>query len=1117
MSHLGSWGVGRGRANRSPVPKTMSGDAGPGCKGTDTVKLLSKAALGGTTSLYSAVLLGLTVFALPAHAQDVPKPADCTDADADGTCDITGADGSASTGGTIVVTGSRIPRPNLESTVPITTVGGEEFFETGDLAIGDTLNELPQLRSTLGQQQSATTGLGNAGLNLLDLRGLGTQRTLVVVDGRRHIPGDLQLNAASVDTNTIPTALIERIDVVTGGNSAIYGSDAIAGVVNFVMKRNFEGVDARAQAGISKYHDAGAYFASIAGGHNFAEGRGNVALAFEYGRQQRYFGAGRPFIASQNAFLTVDTDPAGTPNGSDGVIDTAFFRDIRSATSSNTGLVIFNFQTPTATANCGTDPIGNFYTCPYAFQPDGTLAPVTGTRVGLGPNGSFVGGNGENFRGGEQFELAPQVDRYVGNVLARYELTEGAEVFADLKYALIRSVGSGNTGPGFIVSAGNAGDTRQLFRLDNPFLSTQARNLITQQLLATGRTTGTVGGAGGALTATDRANIANGSFRVRLAESFLNLGRREQSVERETYRGVVGLRGTVNDDWNYEISANYAEFREKETRAGNINRQRLLLGLDAGRDPATGQIRCRSQFVPGTATGLSTAGIGLTPAQISSILAADVAACVPINPFGGQFTPEMVNYLIADTSAKGKITQFVANAFIAGDTSDTFELPGGPVGFAAGVEYRRETNTYDLDPLSRAGYTVFNPVATFRSPAFEVTEFFGELRLPILADRPFFEELTLSGAARYALYEGNTGGVLAYNAGVDYAPVPDIRFRANYSRAVRAPLLSELYSAQSPGFISIPNDPCSLRFRGQGTTNRAANCLALGVPANYDFVYSSTPVGLFGGNPGLKEESSRSWTYGVVVQPRWVPGLSISADYYDIKIKNVISSVTPQVALNQCVDLPSINNQFCTLFQRNTGPGAGPAGEEVGRVLEGSFLVSTLNFASRTARGIDFEAAYRSRLTNVGTIDFRANWTHALKRSNFESPVDPTFENVILQELNDPKDEVLVRTKLDTGKFNFTYTLRYIGRQLQGTYESINSTNGLPPTNADQFAQPYYPDVFYHNVRAGVEVDDIAEFYVGVDNVGNRKPPFGLTGIGAGSGIFDNRGRFYYAGVHVKL
>lgn len=1018
---------------------------------------------------------------------------------------------------TIVVTGSRIKRPNLDSGVPITTIGGEELFETGQISIAETLNELPQLRSTLGQQQSAGVGLGNAGLNLLDLRGLGTQRTLVVVNGRRHVGGDIQLNATSPDINTIPTSLVERVDVVTGGNSAIYGSDAIAGVVNFVLRREFEGLETRGQGSISEYGDASAYFGSVTAGKNFAEGRGNIAASVEYGRQDRYFGAGRPFIRSQDGFVVVDTDPAGSPNGSDGNPDNQFFRDLRSTTSANTGLVVFNFQNPTATANGGTDAQGGFFTSPFIFQPDGTLVPVTGQRVGIGPNGNFVGGNGESFRDGEQIELAPALDRFIANIIGHYEFSPALEVFAELKYANIKSTGVGSTGPGFIVSAGNAADVRQLFRLDNPFLSTQARDLITERLLTTGRSTGSVAGAGSALSATDRANIANGSFRVRLAESFLNLGARVQTVERETYRAVAGVRGSFNTDWNYEFSANYGRYTEDDRRAGNINRQRLLLALDAERNPATGRIQCRSQFTPSAATGLSTAGPGLTAAQRAAILAADVAACVPLNPFGGQFTPDQVNYVIADTFASGKITQLVLNGFVSGDSSDLFSLPGGPVGFAVGGEYRRETNSYQLDPLSQQGYTVFNAVSSFSAPALVVKEVFGEVRLPLLVDLPFIKALTLTGAGRYADYGGNTGGVFAYNGGVEWTPFSDLRIRGNYSQAVRAPLLSELFSQQSATFVAIPNDPCSLRNRGTGTSNRAANCLAAGVPANYDFVYSSTPIGVTGGNPALQEETSTSWSVGGVYQPRFIPGLSFSVDYYDITVNNVISSVGAQTALNQCVDLPSLTNQFCTLFRRNTGPGVGPAGEEVGRVIEGSFIISSLNFAARKARGIDFEATYRGQLGSVGKLDVRATYTKVLQRSNFESPVDPNFENVIAGELNDPVDELLIRTNLTSGKANFTYTLRYIGKQFIGTFESLNSTNGLPPTNADQFADPFYPEVVYHNLRVGFNVSSGTEFYVGVDNVMNKAPPLGLTGIGAGSGIYDNRGRFLYSGFRARF
>jgi outer membrane receptor protein involved in Fe transport len=1094
---------------------------------------MRKFGLLGSSALRSAALIGLaSAMISPAYAQqaadDEARPQELqSEAEIEsGTNAEAVGDGSQ----TVVVTGSRIRRPNLESAVPISSIGGEEFFETGEIAIGEELNDLPQLRTTIGQQNAAGQSLAVAGLNLLDLRGLGTARTLVLVNGRRHVGADILNNAVSPDVNTFPTALIQRVDIVTGGNSAIYGSDAIAGVVNFVLRRDFEGIEARGQAGISHYGDAGAYFGSITAGQNFAGGRGNIAISAEFARQDQYFGDGRPFIASQNGFLVVDTDirctatnaatcdPNVNQSNSDGNPDRIFFRDIRSSTISNTGLISFGSTQAAGlntNYNCGRDPVGGFYNCPFIFQDDGTLVPVSGARVGIGPNGSFIGGNGESFRGGRQFQLAADLERYVVNLLGHYSFSDGFELFAEGKYARTDSIGLASTGPGFIVSAGLGGDVRQAFRLDNPFLTDQARAVVVREINRAGVDLNT----GAPLTAAQRAQIAAGTFRVRFTESFLNLGARETQIKRETYRAVVGARGTFNDDWNYEISANYGEFKEFNFQAGALGRQRLLLALDAGRDPATGQIRCRSQFDPAARVGSPTA-TG-TPAQIAATLAADVAACVPFNPFGGQATQQQKDYLLLPSTAVGKITQFVANAFISGDSSEQFELPGGPIGFAMGLEYRRETNFFEVDENTRRNLTFFNPTSTFRAPALEVKEVFGEIRAPILSEVPFFHELTLSAAARYALYTGAadaTGGVLAYNAGVEWSPIRDLRLRGNYSRAVRSPNLSELFTAETAGFATIgQNDPCAVRNRSSGAATRAANCAALGVPENYDCVYPGSLTIRFGGNPNLKEETSTSLTLGGVLQPRFLPGFSLSVDYFDIKVEDVITSVTALTILNQCVDLPTIQNPFCSLFQRNRGPALGPAGEIPGRVLEGSLLQSTLNFASRRARGIDAEATYRREIPGIGRLDLRGIYTHTFERSNFENPADPTFENVLLRELGDPADEFALRASLKTGAVTFGYDLRFIGKQYINTFEDYNSVNNLPAQNADYANVKYYPNVTYHNFRVGFEIGRNNEFYVGVDNAFNREPPLGLTGIGLGSGIYDNRGRFFYSGVKARF
>ncbi len=1011
--------------------------------------------------------------ALPAYSQTTPTdntPQTESIADAE-------VDDAA---GPILVTGSRIARPNLESTVPITSIQGEELFENGQVSLGDALNELPALRSTFSQANS-TRFLGTAGLNLLDLRGLGTQRTLVLVNGRRHVASDVLNNGVSPDTNTFPSDLIDRVDVITGGSSAIYGSDAIAGVVNFVLKRNFQGLQLRGQAGVSTYGDAGSYFLSATAGTNFADGRGNIAISAEYARQEQYFGAGRPFLGQTNGFVTVDTDPAGLTGGSDGVPDTIFFRNIRNSGLTNEGVVRFGGN---AFLNGGTDPTGAFYNVPYTFLADGTLVPITGLRVGLGPNGSFIGGNGENFRGGDQFQLSPALDRYQVNVLGHFAISDAFEPFFEAKYSRTDVIGSGSSGPAFITGT-TLGDSRERPRLDNPYLSIQARDLIIAQL-----------------------DLANGTAppptlatRFSLRENLLGLGVRNERFKRETYRGVVGVRGTFNDDWNYEVSANYGVFKEQNNVLGNLNVQRFLLAIDAVRDPVSGQIVCNSTINP--AARIDYVGD-------AAILASDVAACTPINPFGGQFTQAQRNYVLADTIASGKLTQLDIGGFVSGDLSQLFELPGGPIGFAIGAEYRRETNFYTQDPLVSSGYTFYNAIPTFNPPAFEVKEAYGEVRIPILKDVPFIQEFTLSGAGRVAKYKRGAGTVYSYNGGVDYSPFSGLRLRANYGRAVRAPNLGELFSVPGQNFATV-GDPCSARNLSNGTANRAANCKAAGAPTGYDFVYSQSLEIVSGGNPNLSEETSDSYTVGGVFQPEFIPGLSISADYFDIRVNRAIAAVDAQTIINQCYDLTDLNNQFCALFQRNTAA-AGPAGEIPFQILEGSLLQSSLNFSALTSRGIDVEVNYSREFAGFGTFSTRLNYTHTFERDTFQDPTQPGFISRVRLGLGDPADEFSLRNSLKLGSVVLGYDLRYIGRQLNVGYTSIYPLNGNPPQNTDASETNFTPSVFYHDIRASVDIDKKFNFYGGVNNLLNRVPPLGLSGIGGGSAIYDNRGRFFYVG-----
>lgn len=1015
------------------------------------------------------------------------------------------APAEAEAGEAIIVTGSRIRRPNDESTVPITSVTGDEIFETGSISVGDQLNDLPQLRSTYSQQNS-TRFLGTRGLNLLDLRGLGTSRTLVLVNGRRHVASDILVNGVSPDVNTFPTQLIERIDIVTGGNSSIYGSDAISGVVNFVLKQDYDGLEVRGQSGISRYGDAGNQYLAVLAGKNFADGRGNIAINLEYAHTDRYYGENRPNLRQNDAFVVVDTDVGTDRFNADSTPDRLFFRDIRSSTISLGGQL--GLAQPRTNAACGTDNLGNPFTCGYLFQPDGSIVFQTGSRVGLSPNGSYVGGNGYSGREGQLLTLTPQIDRYSFNLIGHFEITPAFVPFIEAKY--VRSEAFGSVSGPFFTQGATLADSlnRERVRLDNPYLPTATRTQLAGLILAAGVDPNSTATTPAALSAAQRTAIADGSFRLSLRRNWLDLGIRDEKFRRETYRVVGGVRGDFNDDWSYEVSLNYGDYRERNVIESNINRQRYLLAVDSVRNPVTGQIVCRSQ-IDATAIGTDRAGNAAN-------IAADVAACVPLNPFGvGSVSDAARRYLTITSEATGKITQFVASGSLAGDLSQLFELPGGPIGFAIGAEYRRETNAYDLDDVTQAGYAFYNAIPSFSAPAFEVKEAFAEVRIPLIKDVPLLRELTASGSIRVADYKGATGTVYAYSAGIDWKPINDLRIRGAYSRAVRAPNLSELFSAQSQNFTPAPNDPCSARNLATGSATRQANCTAAGRPATYDFVYTSSLEIISGGNPNLTAETSDSYTLGAVYTPARLPGFSLSVDFYNVKVRDVITSVTAQQIINLCYDSATLNNPFCGLFQR-AGAAGGPRGEQQFRILEGSLLQSTANFARTQARGIDSAIAYRKTF-DFGTVDLRAQWTRVVDRSQYTNPADPARQDVLRLELGDPENQVNFSGSLKVGKFTMGYQFRWIDKMLLNTYEDYFTVNGRNPENADWAEVQYYPEVFYHDLRAQVDINSRFNLYLGVDNVTDTKPPFGLTGVGAGSGIYDLKGRYYYAGFVAKF
>ena len=999
----------------------------------------------------------------------------------------------ASQSSEIVVTGSRIVRPTVDSAVPVTSVEIGELTSKGNVNLGDTLNELPALRNTFNSGNS-TRFIGTAGLNVLDLRGLGTSRTLVLVNGRRHVTssaGDFL-----VDTNTIPTDLTERVDIVTGGNSAVYGSDAVAGVVNFILKRNFEGLSLKGQGGVSQRGDSGSYFVSLTAGKNFADGRGNIAFAGEYAKQTPLYFTDRDYLTGAYSgrcqFQATENTVGELPAGN-GTSDTTFLCGIRNGSISDGGTV----------GRSGT--AGNY----LRFDPNGNLFVDVPTAVFQPQSGNQQGGGGSTLRNTGQ--LAAGIERYSANLLAHFDVSEAFKPFLEAKYVRVEAVQEGQ--PSFF-SGGPASLGGPDLRCNNGFLSAQA--LATLQ--ANGRC----------------ANVATGTFP--LSRFNIDFGGRGELNRRETYRVVGGIEGTFNDDWHYEISGNYGRFDGYGRSLNNLllndingNLAGFNLAIDAVRN-ATGQIVCRANLTTVTAPG-----------------------CVPINVFGfGAPSQAALNYVNVTSTRVERAEEFVASAFVSGDSSQLFSLPGGPVQFALGAEYRSETASSSADPLTASGGTFLNALQPFTPPKFEVKDLFGELRIPILKDLPFAELLSIEGAGRVSDYNNATGTVYAYNLSAIYAPVSDIRFRANYSTSVRAPTLSDLYSPFGQNFAQLA-DPCDAQNINTNP-NYATNCAAAGVPKTFNAAAiaaataagtNCTPAQLVvgqpflnciartsstsfssGGNINLREEKGKSYTLGVVLTPRFVPGLSVTVDYYNIEVNQLIATLGAQTLLNLCYgSATGIDNQFCTSVNRNA---------TTGFFIEPAVLSSGVNFAKQKTSGIDADLAYAHTFSNGHRMTLRAVGTYLINTDNYLDPLNPQVPDRQKSELGSPEFAANATATYDIGPAALSYTLRYTGKQTIGAYETQNSYTGLcnaasaaasqcsasqvgqlvtlPPRNADAFPLIYYPDAFIHNARISFNIDRKSEFYFGVDNLLDTKPKFDLLGTESGSPV-NSTGRFFYAGI----
>ncbi|MGH6785677.1 MAG: TonB-dependent receptor domain-containing protein [Novosphingobium sp.] len=1062
------------------------------------MKSISKTVLSLETAAIAIALAGLAG-PTAAAAQDTPAEEACVDANNNGVCD------SEERG--IVVTGSRIARPTLGSPVPLTTVSTDELVGQGDVSLGDALNDLPSLRSTYSQGNS-TRFIGTAGLNLLDLRGLGISRTLVLVNGRRHItasPGDYL-----VDVNTIPIDLLERVDVVTGGNSAVYGSDAVAGVVNFVLKKSFDGISIKGQGATTSRGDRGSYFLAGVAGKNFADGRGNVAIALEYARAEPLFFRDRDYLTgafSGRCQFNVVEPTAGEPFGTDGIIDQAFVCGVKNAAISDSGTIAAIDPSSSATRRyLRFDDLGNV----VVDTPTQSFAPFG--------SGNQQGGLGATLRNTGM--MAAGVERYTANLLAHYDISDAFRPFIEAKYVRITASQQGQ--PSFFNSVPSTLGGPAI-RCNNPFLT--AQNLTTLQSF-------------GVCT-----NVAAGT--LPLARFNIDLGGRGEQHKRETFRIVTGIEGTFNEDWNYELSFNYGRL---ETELDSINN--LILFNQAGTAYDGFNLAVDAVLAPVGFTGTNFVLNSTGQRVICGVNSVTNTRpdCVPVNVFGfGRSDPRAVDFVNTEGHRDELAEEIDILATISGDLSQLFELPGGPVGFAIGGEYREEKASSAFDALTASGATFLNAIQPFNPPKLTVKEAFAELSLPLLKDMPLAHELTISGAGRVSDYNTPTGTVWAYNVQGIYAPIPDIRFRAAYATSVRTPTQSDLYFPFSQNFAFIA-DPCDSANITAGP-NRTANCAAAGVPTTYNaalvaacagtafpgvvgapfrncLALSSSTGFVSGGNPTLIEEKGRSLTIGAVFEPRFIPGLNLTVDWYRINVKDRISALAAQTIINLCYDSPSgIANPFCATVNRASGTGL---------FVQPAVISGGVNFAAFKTEGVDFDLQYRRTFDNGQKLSIRGIATWVRRLDQFVDPTNPINPDRLRGELGDPIWGANLYTNYDFGKVDVTYNMRYIGRQTIGTWEAQHSYNGICPAsgltgfsggtctpgqlsvldaqNNDLTAEIYYPAAFYHNIRVNFELADKKyNFYVGVDNFTDKKPPFGLLGT-AGGDPYDTYGRYMYAG-----
>jgi outer membrane receptor protein involved in Fe transport len=993
----------------------------------------------GTVALRSVIVGLCGVLAQPAAAQvagppEVVVPGQAEEASREATLDnepvARNADGSESQGGTITVTGTRIRLPNLESLEPTITLDSRQVRERNFTNVADALNELPGMRGSI-TPAGAQTRYGQ-GVNFVNNYGLGSNRTLTLINGRRFVTSSVATlqplaNAAGtqVDLNVVPTILLDRVDLVSIGGAPVYGSDAIAGTVNLILRSRYDGVELTALSGITEEGDNFKWNVSALAGRNFLNGRANLTFAVSHDDVR---GVAFKDRANLRNFVTTVNNPSaaeaailrpggagpnadfrlnpafGFNNSPNDMIPGAVYAQNVTIPAATIGGLI-TAQISGAGVYSGNNLAANDPRNPAVILSSrtGGLLPTT-NALQFNKNGELVPFNqgilfrGLNATGGEGFtanefnQITGDLRRSIFNGFFTFEVTPNIEFFVEGTHFRSRADELIEQ-PTFNSNAFAPPQAQLTYSVNNPFLTPQARD----QLVARGITTFQV-----SRLSTDLADLT-GYNKTRIS------------------RGVGGFRGgfqAFGRQMNWEAYANFGE--TKSTDFGqNVNEQKFVNAVNVTRN-AAGQIVCDANpAIQATLTGRPVADPN----------------CVPLNMFGeGVGSAAARAYVLVDTTVRSRQRQTVYSANLGGSL---FDIWGGPVGFNVGYEHREESARFVPDeflrqPLGRV------PAVPVVQGKYNLDEVFGEVLIPLVSPDTglaFLHSAQVYGRGRYVDSTVN-GGFFSWAVGGTIAPVRDIEFRGNFTRSFRAPAITELFLPVVNTSALVP-DICSPATRNGGPTPevRARNCaafLAAFPNASPDPAAVATVPVVAGGNARLENERADSYTFGAILRPRFLPRFSATADYISITLDQPITTLSIPGILSSCFDNPDFDagnvlnaNRFCSRVARDATTGR-VSGSSTNPAVRTGFV----NGVQVKFRGIQGTMNYTLPLSGLGLpgrLDFGGDMLYVKKRLNNITGVAPARSD---GTIGDPEFSGQLRIRYTEEEWGINTTLNYTGEQL---------------------------------------------------------------------------------------